>query len=128
MKNRSAKAKGQRLERELAKRLRDSGLDKGAWRMPASGAIETLKSDILTNLPVSFECKNQERWQVDQYMSQARYGAKQNEIPIVVMSKNYQVEPYAVLELKDLIYLMQLAKEAGWLHELSYSKRRQVGK
>ena len=126
--NSSKKAKGMRLETELAKRLRESGLDKGAYRMPASGALETLKADILTNLPVSFECKNQEKWSVDKYMNQAKYGAKINEIPVVVMSKNFQKEPYALLELKDLIYLMQLAKEGGWLHELQYSKRTQLGR
>lgn len=128
MKPRSKKAKGSRLERNLAQKLRQSGLDSGASRMPLSGAFETLKSDILTNLPVSFECKNQETWSPLPYMQQAKAGAKQNEIPVVVMSKNRLPEPLCLIELKDLIYLMQLAKEGGWIKELSYSKRKQIGK
>ena|SRR5690606_5897340 len=128
MKAASAKAKGSRLEREVAKRLRDSGLDKTASRMPLSGAAENLKSDILCNMPVSWEMKNQETWSPLAYMEQAKSGAKQQEIPIVVMSKNRLPEPLAMLELKDLIYLMQLAKEGGWMRELLYSKRKQVGK
>lgn len=125
---RSKKQKGQRLEREVARRLRESGLDKFAQRMPMSGALETLKADIITSLPVNFECKNQETWNPMEFMKQAKQGAKQNEFPVVVMSKNRLVEPLALLELKDLIYLMQLAREAGWTQELSYSKRKQIGR
>ena len=129
MRARSKKAKGARLEREVAQRLKDSGLDKNASRMPLSGAMECLKSDIYTSLPLSIECKNQEKWTPLEYLEQAKAGAKQHEIPVVVMSKNRLPEPICLLELKDFIHLLKLAQEGGNLApEYGYQKRKQVGK
>lgn len=123
------KQKGSRLEREVAERIRSSGLDKTASRMPLSGAAECLKSDINTTLPFSIECKNQETWKPLAYLEQAKNGAKQNEVPIVVMSKNRLPEPVVMLELKDFIWIVQLAQESGGLtQQYGYTKRKQTGK
>lgn len=122
-----AVAKGKRLEYDIAKTLRDSKLDPTAQRMARSGAIETLESDILTQLPISLELKNQETWKPLEYYKQAQNGAKFHEIPIVVMKKNNE-KPLALLAWTDLIQIMTFAKTGGWSHELLYSKRRQVGK
>ena len=125
----SPKQKGSRLEREVAERIRSSGLDKTASRMPLSGAMECLKSDIFTKLPISVECKNQESWKPLEYLNQAKSGAKQNEIPVVIMSKNRLPEPIVMLELKDFIWILQLAKESGGLtQQYGYTKRKQTGK
>lgn len=127
MKPRSARAKGQRLEREFSKRLRESGLDVKARRMPMSGAMEDMKADIITTLPFNLECKNQETWQPEKYMQQAIDGKKQHEIPVVVMSKNRMSEPYVVMLAKDWIWLCQLAKESGQLvGQYGYQKKDQV--
>lgn len=120
--------KGRRLELEIAKSLRDSGLDPDASRMPLSGGVDGFKSDIRTTLPIHIEAKNQETWEPLKFYEQAERGANQGMLPIVVMGKN-RVEPFALLKWKDLIYLMQLAKQGGFfVKEYGYSKRKQVGK
>lgn len=117
--------KGRDFELSIAKQIRESGLDKTAQRMARSGAIETLESDILTQLPLCLELKNREVWEPVAFYNQACRGAKQHELPVVVMKKKQQT-PLALLSWDDLIHLMLYAKEGGWTRELSYSKRRQV--
>jgi hypothetical protein len=122
------RAKGKDFERLVAQDLRESGLDKNARRMPCSGAMEDLKADIITNLPIHLECKRQEKWNVDDFYQQAMQGKKQHEMPIVVMKKNRQ-DAMALLSWKDLVYLMQLAKETGFfVGEYGFSKRKQLNK
>ena len=122
------KTKGNNFEKEVASDLRESGLDKKARRMPCSGALEDMKSDIITTLPVHLECKRQEKWNVDKYYEQAVSGKKQHEMPIVVMKKSNK-EAMAMLSWKDLIRLMQLAAETGHFQgEYGYQKRKQVNK
>ena len=122
------RAKGSNFERKIAKDLREAGLDKNARRMPASGAVEDLKSDIHTSLPIHIECKRQETWNVDKFYEQALNGKKQNEIAIVVMKKNNK-QTMAFLAWKDLLYLMQLAQETGqFVSEYGYQKRKQLNK
>lgn len=120
--------KGKDFERLIAQDLRESGLDKNARRMPASGALEDLKSDIITELPIHLECKRQEKWKVEEYYDQAVTGKKQQEIAIAVMKKNHK-EPMAFLAWKDLIWIMQLAKETGnFVAQYGYQKRQQLNK
>lgn len=117
--------KGRSLELDIAKDLRDHNLDPWAKRMPRSGAIEGLRSDIHTELPIRIECKFQETWKPEQFYKQAVDSARSVEIPIVIMLKNEGI-PLALLSWNDLIGLMQWAKTGGWLGELKFSKRRQI--
>jgi len=120
------KAKGNRLEREWASLLRESGLDKTARRMPMSGAMEDLKADIITELPFNFECKNQETWKPEAYMKQAIEGAKDHEIPVVVMKKNGS-KPLIMMQASDWVWLCQLAKESSQLvSQYGFSKKKQT--
>jgi Holliday junction resolvase len=121
--------KGKDFERDIAKDLRESGLDKKARRMPCSGALEDLKADIICpELPIHIEAKRQEKWNVDDYYQQALSGKKQHEIPIVVMKKNRK-EAMALLSWRDLIHIMQMAKETGFfVGEYGFTKRKQLGK
>lgn len=119
--------KGRDFELEIAKSLRESGLDPLAKRMPRSGAIETLDGDILTQLPVNFELKNQKKWSIHEWYEQALNAKKQNEIAVVVAKREFD-QAYAFLSWNDFVQMMIFAKAGGWTHELSYSKRRQAGK
>lgn len=120
--------KGKAFERDIAKDLRESGLDKNARRMPMSGALDDLKADIITSLPIHIEAKRQEKWNVDEFYSQSVKGKKQHEIPIVVMKKSRK-EAMTLLSWKDFIWLLQLAKESGGLQgQYGYQKRKQVNK
>lgn len=128
MKPAYARIKGQRLEREFSKRLREAGLDDKARRMPMSGAMEDMKADIITTLPFNFECKCQETWKIEEYMRQAIDGKKQHEMPVVVMSKNRLPDPYIVMLASDWLWLCQLAKESGQLvGQYGYQKKKQTG-
>lgn len=124
----SKKAKGKRLEIDVAKSLRDAGLDPDAKRMVLSGAAYGFESDIWTNLPIKIECKNQETWSPMEFYEQAKEAAGTTDIPIVVMSRNRMPEPMALLSWNDLIAIMQYAVKGGWTPELPFSKRKQVGK
>lgn len=133
MKASSKKAKGSRLEREIAKRFRESGLDKKASRMPLSGAVDGFKSDIATSLPFIIEAKNQERWTVEEYMKQAESSAEStNKMPVVIMSKNRMPEPYVMMKMSDWVLILQRAfienKMPLAIGKKSYSKHAQLNK
>ena len=131
MKPASAKKKGTRLEKQIAKSLRDSGLDKQAKRMPMSGSIPGFKSDIFTKLPLIIEAKNQEKWKPVEYMKQAERDADlQNKMPVVIMSRNNFPNPYVMMKMSDWILIMQRAfienKVPVTSGKMSYSKHKQT--
>ena len=109
MKARGKKQKGSRLERQFARLIRTSGADKGAKRMPLSGAFEGLKSDIFTTLPYSFECKNQERIQLWKWWEQTTEQAHYAKAPILVVSGNHR-PILCVLKAEDLLTLIKETK------------------
>ncbi len=85
----SPKAKGSRLEREVARMIR-SYLDIEAMRMPMSGAWSHFKTDIYSpDFPYSVECKNSEKFQLWQYWEQAESQAGKK-TPILVHSANHR--------------------------------------
>lgn len=133
MKAAGKKEKGRRLELEIAKALRDSGLDKEAGRMPLSGAINGFKSDISTKLPLIIEAKNQETWSPLAYMDQASRDAETTgKMPVVIMSKNRLPDPLVMMKLSDWILIMQRAFIENKLPVTvgvgSYSKHKQIRK
>lgn len=122
----SAKAKGLRLEKLIAKILRESGLDKQAKKQPRSGAFEGFEGDIFTSLPYHFEAKNHEKWKPLEYYQQATSDCPQGKLPIVVMSRNRE-DMFAFLRFTDLVQIMQLAQEHGTLQR-GFSKAKQTQK
>jgi len=116
MKARSAKAKGTRLEKQVAKILVDSGLDKYAMRMPLSGAIKGLKQDILTKLPLAIECKNQETTSFHKWYRQAENDNNigSRKIPVVVWSKNNLNRQFAYLDFQDFVNILYYALKGGF--------------
>lgn len=133
MKPRSAKAKGRKLEVEIAKAFRDAGLDKEASRMPLSGAMDGFKSDIHTSLPFIIEAKNQETWSPLTYMEQAQRDADlTGKMPVVIMSKNRLPQPMVMMKFEDWILILQRAFIENKLPVTtglnSYSKHTQLKK
>ena len=114
----SKKAKGTRLEHLVAERIEDVLGSYGihATRTPMSGAIDRFKGDIFTNLSCSIECKNQEKVQVWKWWEQARADAK-HKMPVLVMSRNREKRPVALVDFEDLLFLMELALQKGWSHD-----------
>src|SRR3990167_6497765 len=96
------KEKGRRAELAWAKMIVDAGLDPNAKRMPLSGAVKGLDSDIWTKLPFMFELKNQESWKPLEYYRQAN-DANPNKgryRTVVIMTKNHEGY-YAFLSVED---------------------------
>ncbi len=124
--------KGRDFELLVAKQLRHAGFD--AQRMPRSGAVDGLDSDLLVkDLPIVFELKKQETWSPIAYMEQAEgNAASTNKIPVVIMSKNNLPDPYVVTKLSDFILLLQRAFNENDLPITvgtnSYSKHNQLRK
>lgn len=81
-----ASAKGRALELHVAAQIRRKGLDKGARRMPRSGAIDGLAGDVRSALPYSLECKCQERVQLWEWFDQARAQARMGRPPVLAIS------------------------------------------
>lgn len=116
MKPASARQKGKRLELKLASLLRSKGLDESARRMPLSGAMSHLPTDIYTRLPYSFECKNQERVQLWDWWEQARGQAHMARPPVLVISGNFR-PILAVVEVDTLLDLLKI--EQDYLSQVS---------
>lgn len=86
----SKKAKGTRLEKEVARLMRKT-IDKYSRSMPLSGAIEWMKGDIYNTLGLNIECKNQEKvklwewWQIVREKRNPRLIISGNHRPILVV-------------------------------------------
>lgn len=123
MKPASAREKGKRLERAVAKLLRTKGLDpprgdyyKGAQRTPMSGAMSQWKGDILTDLPLHIECKNQERITFWKFWAQASEQCPLGQDPVLVISANNR----PIVAVVDIDFLLNLLKtEKDYLSEVS---------
>jgi len=117
MKPKSAKEKGSRLERYVAKRLRQKKIDPNAKRMPLSGAIPGMRADIRTDLPLFIECKCREKWGAGKFWEwwdSTKNKAPIAHMPAVVISANYR-QPVVVLDLED--WLNYVKTEQDYLDE-----------
>jgi len=113
---RSRKEKGKRLEVSCAKRIEEV-LKTTAKRTPMSGAIADWKGDITTyGLPVSWECKNQEKLNFRESFRQAESQATPKQMPVLLTSKNNDSQVISVIDFEDLLMLMDWAIKGGWLN------------
>lgn len=122
----SKKQKGTRFEKYIAARLEDvlGGYGVEATRMIMSGAVDRFKGDIFTNLPVSFELKNQERFDLRSAWQQAGEACSgSGKMPVVVFSRNYEKDPLAVLKFEDLLFFFEIAVQNGWVSNLRRTKK-----
>ena len=104
MKPRSAKNKGKRLENRIGQDIADLlGVKFGPRRSVRRAFPGERGTDIVImppyreEFPFSVECKNQERWNVPQYIDQARYNKLPDTHWLVVMCKNH-AEPVVVMD------------------------------
>lgn len=88
----SKKAKGSRLEKQIAAAYRSTGLFPKAQRMPMSGAMQFNKGDIFKGVADEFveECKNQEKVQIWKFWDQAVDQCNGLEKPVLHISGNYR--------------------------------------
>lgn len=104
----SKKAKGSRLEKEIAKMYRRK-LFPRATRMPMSGAMMFHKGDIFKGERDFWldECKNQETWKVHEWWEQTCNQCGAYEKPVLHMSRNYQQEPLTLMKTRDYFELRE---------------------
>jgi hypothetical protein len=118
----SKKAKGTRLEQQVAAMYRHYDIDPRATRMPMSGAMSHFKGDIWKPNDYEYldECKNTEKVKLWEFWEQATGQTDAPRIPILHISGNYRpiltvmsAETYFNLrkEIRDLT--QELLKSQG---------------
>lgn len=102
----SRKAKGSRLERDIAAAYRSSGLFPKAQRMPMSGAMAYHKGDIFKGETDEFveEAKNQEKVKLWEWWQQAKDQCTGLEKPMLHISRNYS-EILTVMRFDDVLQM-----------------------
>jgi hypothetical protein len=109
LKTRSAKNKGSRLQKMVAKELRQiyhlPDEDVKSAIMGENGVDIKLSFDAKQKIPFDFECKNVERISIWKAIEQAKDNAEEGRIPTVVMKRN-NWEPYVVISWKHFKELL----------------------
>lgn len=108
----SRKAKGNRLEREVAKAYRHYEIDETATRMPMSGAISHMKGDIHKRFDYEWvdECKQQERIQFWAWWEQAVSQTTGTQKPVLHISSNHR-PVLSVIRMEDYMNLRAEIKQ-----------------
>ena len=110
MKTRSAKSKGRRLQNQIKELLLESFKelepdDVRSAIMGETGEDIKLSPAARRQIPYSFECKNQEKINIWESLSQAEENS--GDYPPVLIFKRNRSKTYAVLELEDFIDLIK---------------------
>lgn len=115
MKTQSAKAKGRRLQQEVAKLIQTvyslSSDDVRSTSMGAGGVDILLSKDAKVKFPYSVECKNQEKLKTIYNMwAQTKANAQIETLPLLVIKCNKE-RPLVVMDLADFLTI-----DSGNLH------------
>lgn len=108
---RAAKSKGRKLQNFVRDIFRDifrnqlEPEDIESRQMGGAGVDVILTPASKKLIPFDIECKNQEKFNLNEAMKQAIANAKPDRIPVVVFSKN-QDDVYVSLKFMDLIELL----------------------
>jgi hypothetical protein len=117
MSPRSAKAKGRRLQQEVAARIREvfslPAEDVKSTTMGDSGIDIRLSNAARKVFPFSVECKNVERMSLwDAWEQAVAHEAKEGLSALIVHRKN-NTEALAILRFEDLLTVVKLAGFKG---------------
>ena len=105
----NSQKKGKRFELRIANELKKL-FDTPIRRTPLSGGLE-FKGDIIciddSSIlnDFSFECKNQEKLNMWKALEQSRNDAPRNKIPLVVFTKNHELD-YVALSFDDFVNIL----------------------
>lgn len=120
MKMQSSQKKGRDFEIEIARDIRRAGLDKGAKRMKRSGAIYGMEGDVFTGLPVSLECKCQEKTHFTEWYEQS-LNRNRSKMPVVVWKQGIGI-PFVYFQWSDFLELLSWAIKGGMTDRLMFPK------
>jgi len=107
----SGKAKGRRLQDAVCKKLLEhygDVLEEGDLRpaiMGQAGEDIIQSPRARTVVPISIECKNQEKLSIWSALNQAQENCPENQAPALVFKRNHS-ETYIVLKFEDLLDLL----------------------
>lgn len=108
----NSKKKGNAGEREVARYLKDCGLDKSAARNWSSGSGLD-KSDIHNSLDWNLEVKRVEKLNIWKALEQVEEYSRQNHAkPSVVFRRNRNPEWYIAIRLSDWVELVKREKRS----------------
>lgn len=102
----SAKIKGHNFELEIARKIREKGVDKEAKRALLSGATWAMKEDIYTSLPFIIECKAQEKLQIYKWWRQVSQHRKPTKDPVLIFKSNNKPTLVA-MDIDDWLNLLK---------------------
>lgn len=112
MKTQSAKAKGRRLQQEVASSLAKRydltyGQDEDfSSRGMGQSGVDIAMSPLAKSMcPFDIEAKCQETWSIPEWWRQTIANTKEGRIPLLVIKKNRH-ETLAILRFEDLLRLM----------------------
>ena len=109
MKTSSAKAKGRRFQQWVRDLLiEDLDIhpeDIESRSMGAGGEDLIMARAAREKFPMSIECKNQEKLNIWKALEQSRNDAPRGKTPLVVFTKNFQLD-YVDIEFNDFINLL----------------------
>lgn len=115
MKPRSAKAKGAKLQNDVALLLRKyTGLDKGqasnhegdiqGRSLGSQGTDVVLSPRAKELIPFDIECKNAESWHINDWWDQTVANTAKDRIPLLIMKKN-RMKPLIAMDMNDFFRL-----------------------
>ncbi len=114
MKPKSAKAKGQRLQKWVCQKISElTGYEYGPDEMIApresgqKGVDVRLIKDALDAFPYSVECKNQEKWHLLKWIEQAKKNRKPKTDWLLVCSRNRN-KPVVIMDGEAFFEVLSL--------------------
>jgi hypothetical protein len=117
MNTKSAKAKGRRLQDWTAKMISNiTGLEWGKDKditpreMGQTGTDVRLSPSALALFPFSVECKNCERWNIREWIEQAKSNEKDSTDWLLIVKAN-RGDPVAILDATSFMMLMSIISE-----------------
>ena len=110
-----SKNKGNLWERDFAKWLRESNIEKYAQRQPLSGAIAMLPGDVHSKM-FTYECKSYSKFSGMRILDQAKRAATPTRPPVVALKTNFH-SPIIIMDMQDWGELV------GWAQKGGYDKR-----
>lgn len=99
----SAKQKGKRLEKLVAKELKK--IFSFVYSRADSGSGKYHKEDITLPdyVPLSIECKNQAELQIESWFKKTELNCPSSKYPVLIYKQNYQREPKVVMRISDFL-------------------------
>lgn len=113
----SAKSKGRRLQHWICKQISEltgyewgsSGEDKPIESRPMgqSGSDVRMESQVRKLFPFSVEAKNQEKWNIPQWVEQAKENTIEGTDWILVVSRNHYKKPILIIDAEVFFSILK---------------------